>query len=90
MQLDNWQTHDEDKEIFNIHEDMGEDFQEWHAQELILIDRSIGKLVLLVEKLDLLIDKNDRMVKKAQLKIEQEALTQMNEQLSSQVDSLRQ
>lgn len=43
-------------------------------QELILIDRSFGKLILLVEKIDLLIDKNDRLLNKATLKIKSEAL----------------
>ena len=49
-----------------------EEDQEWHVQELIMIDRSIGKLVLLIEKLDLLIDKNERMMNRAQLKIKSE------------------
>ena len=45
-------------------------------QELILIDRSIGKLVILVEKIDLLIDKNERLLNKAVFKIKLESLAQ--------------
>jgi len=39
-----------------------------------LVDRSMGKLVLLHEKIDLLIEKNDRLLNKATLKIKSESL----------------
>lgn len=54
-------------------------------QELILIDRSIGKLVLLLEKIDLLIEKNDRLLAKATLKIKSESLVRLCDQLLNDV-----
>jgi len=51
------------------------------VQELILIDRSFGKLILLVEKIDLLIDKNDRLLNKAILKIKSESLMKLCDHL---------
>ena len=53
---------------------MDEEDQERPVQELILIDRSLGKLVLLLEKTDLLVEKNDRLINKATLKIKSEQL----------------
>lgn len=50
-------------------------------QELILIDRSFGKLILLVEKIDLMIDKNDRLLNKAILKIKSESLVKLCDHL---------
>ena len=65
-------------------EDVDEEDQERLVQELILIDRSIGKLVLLLEKLDLLIAKNERLLHKAILKIKSESLlTLCNDLLSN-------
>ena len=52
-------------QAFNVMDNFEEEDQEWHVRELIMIDRSIGKLVLLIEKLDLLIDKNERMMNRA-------------------------
>ena len=60
---------------------MDEEDQELPVQELILIDRSLGKLVMLQEKLDLLIEKNDRLLNKATLKIKSESLQQKCEAL---------
>jgi len=51
------------------------------VQELILIDRSFGKLILLVEKIDLMIDKNDRLLNKAILKIKSESLVKLCDHL---------
>ena len=48
-------------------------------QELITIDRSIGKLVFLVEKLDLLIEKNERLLCKATLRIKSESLLKQSD-----------
>ena len=50
-------------------ENVDEEDQEECVQQLILIDCSISKLVLLVEKIDLLVEKNDRLLNKAVLKI---------------------
>ena len=50
-------------------------------QELILIDRSFGKLILLVEKIDLMIDKKDRLLNKAILKIKSESLVKLCDHL---------
>ena len=55
-------------------ENVDEEDQEECLQELILIDRSISKLVLLMEKNDLLVEKNDRLINKAMLKIKSESL----------------
>ena len=46
-----------------------------------MIDRSLGKLVLLHEKIDLLIEKNDRLLNKATLKIKSESLMQQCDSL---------
>ena len=35
-------------------------------QELILIDRSMGKLVLFIEKIDMMIQRNERLIFKNQ------------------------
>lgn len=66
--LDSWQSK-ASYQAFSVVENLDEEDQEWHVQELITIDRSIGKLVLLIEKMDLLIEKNERMMNRAQLKI---------------------
>ena len=39
-----------------------------------MIDRSLGKIIMLVEKLDLLIEKNERLLVKATMKIKIESL----------------
>ena len=62
--LDSWQSK-ASYQAFNVVENLDEEDQEWHVQELITIDRSIGKLVLLIEKMDLLIEKNERMINRA-------------------------
>ena len=72
MQLETWQGQ---QESFDVLEGvLDEEDQELPVQELILIDRSMGKLVLLQEKLDLLVEKNDRLLNKATLKIKSESL----------------
>ena len=68
-------------------ENLDEEDQEWHVQELITIDRSIGKLVLLIEKMDLLIEKNERMINRAQLKIKSDQLQTFSEQILQQIES---
>lgn len=55
-------------------------------QELILIDRSISKLVFLTEKNDLLIDKNDRLLNKTMLKIKLETLDTFCSNLLKELD----
>ena len=72
-QLESWQTSKE-SQSFNVLENVDEEDQEECVQELILIDRSISKLVLLLEKNDLLVEKNDRLINKAILKIKSESL----------------
>lgn len=62
-------------------ENVDEEDQGRPVQELILIDRSIGKLVLLVEKIDILIEKNDRLLNKATLKIKSESLLTLCDKL---------
>ena len=46
-----------------------------------MIDRSFGKLIILVEKIDLLIEKNDRLLNKATLKIKSELLIKLCDHL---------
>ena len=67
-ELDSWQASKE-SQSFNVLENVEEEDQEECVQQLILIDCSISKLVLLVEKIDLLVEKNDRLLNKAVLKI---------------------
>ena len=62
-----------------------EEDSELPVQELILIDRSMGKLVMLQEKLDLLIEKNDRLLNKATLKIKSERLQHKCESLLKEI-----
>ena len=71
IQLETWHAQ---QESFTIAEGtlgitIDEEEQERPVQELILIDRSLGKLILLQEKLDLLLEKNNRLLNKATLKI---------------------
>lgn len=54
------------KQSFTVVENLDEDDQEWHVQELILIDRSMGKLVLFIEKIDMMIQRNERLIFKNQ------------------------
>ena len=84
-QLETWWARSEGQNgSFSVLEDVDEEDQERLVQELILIDRSIGKLVLLLEKLDLLIAKNERLLHKAILKIKSESLlTLCNDLLSN-------
>ena len=84
--LDNWQSM-ASSPAFNVMDNIEEEDQEWHVTELIMIDRSIGKLVLLIEKIDLLIDKNERMMNRAQLKIKSEQLQLQSERLQEQIES---
>ena len=62
-----------------------EEDQERAVQELIQIDRSFGKLVLLIEKLDLQVDKNERLLHKATLKIKSESLIKLCEEMFTDV-----
>ena len=55
-------------------------------QELILIDRSISKVVLLLEKNDLLVEKNDRLLNKAMLKIKSESLITFCDNIMKELD----
>ena len=55
-------------------ENVDEEDQERPVQDLILIDRSLGKAVLLIEKIDLMIEKNERLLTKASLKVKTESL----------------
>ena len=71
--LDSWQSK-ASYQTFSVVENIEEEDQEWHVRELITIDRSIGKLVLLIEKMDLLIEKNNRVINRAQLKIKSDQL----------------
>ena len=84
--LDSWQSK-ASYQAFNVVENLDEEDQEWHVQELITIDRSIGKLVLLIEKMDLLIEKNERMINRAQLKIKSDQLQTFSEQILQQIES---
>ena len=54
-----------------------------------MIDRSLGKLVLLHEKIDLLIEKNDRLMNKATLKIKFESLIHKCDALLKEVGDQR-
>ena len=48
---------------------------------MILIDRSLGKLLLLIEKIDITVEKNERLLKKATLKIKHESLVKLSDTL---------
>ena len=65
---------------------VNEEDQERPVQEVILIDRSMGKLVHLVEKIDMLIEKNDRLLNKATLKIKSESLIILSDNLLKDID----
>ena len=54
-----------------------------------MIDRSLGKLVLLHEKIDLFVEKNDRLLNKATLKIKSESLMQQCDVLLKEVSDHR-
>ena len=69
----------------SVLDNLEEEEQERAVQELIQIDRSIGKLVLLIEKLDLQVDKNERLLHKATLKIKSESLIKLCEEMSADV-----
>ena len=64
---------------------LDEEDQELPVQELILIDRSMSKLVMLQEKIDMLIEKNDRLLNKAILKIKSESLQHKCESLLKEI-----
>ena len=76
--LDSWQSK-ASYQTFSVVENIEEEDQEWYVRELITIDRSIGKLVLLIEKMDLLIEKNNRVINRAQLKIKSDQLQSSTE-----------
>lgn len=58
-------------------------------QELILIDRSIGKLVTFLEKIDLLIEKNERLLIKTSLRMQISSLMQLAENISNELKDQR-
>lgn len=85
-QLELWQAQSEGQSgSFNVLESVDEEDQERPVQELILIDRSVGKLVLLHEKIDLFIEKNGRLLTKATLKIKSESLVRLCDELLNEV-----
>lgn len=67
-------------------EHIDEEEQERPVQELILIDRSLCKLLLLIEKLDITVEKNDRLLKKATLKIKSETLVRLSDSLYRELE----
>lgn len=83
--LETWLAQKEGQSL-NVLENVDEEDQEMCVQELILIDRSISKLVLLLEKNDLLIEKNDRLLNKAILKIKSEALISFCDNILKELD----
>lgn len=81
-QLETWQIQTENQNgTFNVQENVDEDDQARPVRELICIDRSIGKLVILLERIDLMVEKNDRLLNKATLKIKSESLVKLSESL---------
>ena len=64
-----------------MQENVDEDDQARPVRELICIDRSIGKLVILLERIYLMVEKNDRLLNKATLKIKSESLVKLSESL---------
>ena len=86
--LETWSEEIESQSgTFNVQENVDEDDQVKPVRELIMIDRSMGKLVILLEKIDLLIEKNDRLLNKATLKVKSESLLQHSESLISDLSS---
>ena len=53
---------------------------------MILIDRSLGKLLLLIEKIDITVEKNERLLKKATLKIKHESLVKLSDTLQKDLE----
>ena len=53
---------------------------------MILIDRSISKLILLLEKNDLMVEKNDRLLNKAMLKIKSDSLVNFCDNILQELD----
>ena len=53
---------------------------------MILIDRSISKLILLLEKNDLMVEKNDRLFNKAMLKIKSDSLVNFCDNILQELD----
>ena len=70
---------------FNVLENVEEEDQERSLQDLIYIDQSICKLVLMVEKVDMQVDKNERLLHKATMKIKSESLIQFCDSLLEDV-----
>ena len=52
---------------------------------MITIDRSVCKLVLMVEKIDMQVDRNERLLHKATMKIKSESLIQFCDSLLEDV-----
>lgn len=86
--LESWYTQLESKQnsSLSVIDNLEEDDQASELQDLIQIDRSIGKLVLMTEKLDLLVKKNDRIVLKMTIQIKSEFLSKIFEDLEINVN----
>ena len=86
--LDNWQIQEDGLVYLTVIDNVDDLEQEYHVQELIMIDRSISKLVLYIEKMELMLEKNERLVNKVLIRIKQEQLTKtangLNLQLKTQ------
>ena len=67
-----------------------EEGQEWHVQELITIDKSMSKLILYIEKIELMVEKNERLINKVLIRIKQESLTKAGKSLGNQLKTQKQ
>ena len=83
--LDNWQIQEDGLVFLTVIDNVDEEEQEYHVQELIMIDKSISKLVLYVEKMELMLEKNERLINKVLIRIKQEQLTKTGNGLNLQL-----
>lgn len=84
--LETWHQESQDQSgSFNVLDNVEEEDQERCVRELITIDRSICKLVLMVEKIDMQVDRNERLLHKATMKIKSESLIQFCDSLLEDV-----
>ena len=56
-------------------------------QELLLIDKSISKLILFIEKIELMVEKNERIVSKQLIRIKQDQLSKASVNLNNQLEA---
>ena len=85
--LENWQIQDEGLTHLTVIDNVEEYEQEWHVQEVLIIDKSISKLVLFIEKIELMLEKNERIVNKQLIRIRQDSLSKASVNLNNQLEA---